>query len=158
MKETSIIHNLPSLKCCPLFHYELNNVNIQYYSTQDKLQTLKTPFILRVFYICVVFLFRYFTYLHFKCHALSLPSRLPGISLSHPPSPCFYEGVPPLLSPRPGIPLHWGIEPSQDQGCLLPLMSNKAILCYICCWSHGSFHIYTLVSGLVPGSPGVPVS
>ena len=37
-------------------------------------------------------------------------------------------------------------------------MPDKAILCYICCWSHGSFHIYTLVSGLVPGSPGVPVS
>jgi hypothetical protein len=31
-------------------------------------------------------------------------------------------------------------------------MSNKAILCYICNWSHGSLHGYSLVSGLVPGS------
>ena len=28
--------------------------------------------------------------------------------------------------------LHWGIELSQDQGPLLPLMTYKAILCYIC--------------------------
>jgi hypothetical protein len=27
--------------------------------------------------------------------------------------------------------------PSQNQGSLLPLMFNKAILCYICSWSHG---------------------
>jgi hypothetical protein len=35
------------------------------------------------------------------------PSRKP---LSHPPSPCFYEGAPPhahpLPPPHPGIPLH----------------------------------------------------
>jgi hypothetical protein len=37
-----------------------------------------------------------------------------------------------LLLPGPGIPLHWGIEPLQDQGRLLPLITNKAILCYIC--------------------------
>jgi hypothetical protein len=40
--------------------------------------------------------------------------------------------------PRFGIPLHWGIESSQDQGQLLSSMPNKAILCYICGWSHGS--------------------
>jgi hypothetical protein len=33
--------------------------------------------------------------------------------------------------PHPHIPLHWGIEPSQDQGPLLPLMPDKVILCYI---------------------------
>ena len=43
----------------------------------------------------------------------------------------------------PGFALHWGIEPSQDQGPLLPLMSNKAIICYICSWSHGSLHVYS---------------
>ena len=41
--------------------------------------------------------------------------------------------------------LHWGIEPAQDQGPLLPLMSNKAILCYICGWSHESLQVYSLV-------------
>ena len=75
-----------------------------------------------------------------------------------PPSPCFYEGAPYIsthtpLPPCPGIPLHWDIEPTQDQEPLLPLMPNKAILCYICRWSHGLFHVYPLVGGLVPGSP-----
>ena len=30
-------------------------------------------------------------------------------------------------------------------------MSEKAILCYIYSWSHGSLHVYSLVGGLVPG-------
>jgi hypothetical protein len=58
----------------------------------------------------------------------------PGKPISHFPSPCFYEGVPsptyPFPTPLPCIPLHWGIEPSQDQGPLLSLMPKKAILCY----------------------------
>jgi hypothetical protein len=33
-------------------------------------------------------------------------------------------------------------------------MSGKAIFCYICSWSHGSFHVYSLVGGLIPGSSG----
>ena len=33
-------------------------------------------------------------------------------------------------------PLHWGIEPSQDQGPFLSLMPTKVILCYISRWSH----------------------
>jgi hypothetical protein len=40
------------------------------------------------------------------------------------------------------------------KGPLLPLMSDKGILCYVCDWSHGSLHVYTLVGGLVPGSSG----
>ena len=51
------------------------------------------------------------------------------------PFPCFYVGAPPLtnplLPPNPGISLNWGISPSQDQGALLPLMPEKAIL-----WNH----------------------
>jgi hypothetical protein len=63
-----------------------------------------------------------------------------------PPIPplylCFYEGYSHLLLlPCPGIPLHWGIQPSQDQGPLLPVMFHKAILCYIRSWSHGSLHV-----------------
>jgi hypothetical protein len=38
---------------------------------------------------------------------------------------------------------------------LLPLMPDKAILCYICRWSHGSLHVYSLVGGLVRESSGV---
>jgi hypothetical protein len=47
-----------------------------------------------------------------------------------------------------------GIELSQDQKPLLPLMSNKAIFCYKCSWSHGSLHMYSLVGSLIPGSFG----
>jgi hypothetical protein len=84
----------------------------------------------------------------------------PETSYPHPLSPCFYEGVHapnhPLLPPasHPRIPLHWGIEPSQDQGPLLPFMPNKAILCYIFGWSHGSLHVYSLIDDLVLGSSG----
>jgi hypothetical protein len=59
-----------------------------------------------------------------------------------------------LLLPGPDILLHWGIESSQDQGPLLSMMTNKAILCYICSWSHGSLHVYSLVGGSGPGSSG----
>ena len=63
-------------------------------------------------------------------------------------------GVPltthPFLPPCLHIPLHWGIKPSEDQGPLLSLMSDKAILYYICSWSYGSLHVYSLVGGLVP--------
>jgi hypothetical protein len=58
------------------------------------------------------------------------------------------------LPPCPGIPPHWGMEPSQDQGSLFPLMSESAILRYICSWSHGTLYVYYLVGGLVPGSAG----
>jgi len=78
--------------------------------------------------------------------------------LSHPPSPCFYNGVPPPIhsfpTSHPNIPLHWGIKPWQDQGLILPLVPNKAILCYICNWSHGSVHVCFLGGGLVPVSSG----
>ena len=43
---------------------------------------------------------------------LGFPSEAPIIR----PSPC--SPTHPLLLPCPGIPLHWGIEPSQDQGSL----------------------------------------
>ena len=39
--------------------------------------------------------------------------------------------------------LHWGMEPSHDLGPLLSLISDKAILCYTRCWSHGSRHVYS---------------
>ena len=41
-----------------------------------------------------------------------------------------------LPLPGPGIPLYWGLESSQDQGPLLLLMADQAILCYICNQRH----------------------
>ena len=76
--------------------------------------------------------------------------------------PLFHSSIPcspthPLPLPCPVIPLHWGIEPSQDQGPLLPLMSNKVILYFMCGWSHCSLQVYALVHGLVPGKSGSTV-
>jgi hypothetical protein len=33
-------------------------------------------------------------------------------------------------------------------------MSDKAILCYICSWSHGPLHVYSLVGDFIPRSFG----
>ena len=91
---------------------------------------------------------RYFLYLHFKCYPLSwFPHLTPLPSIPSPCSPTY-----PLLLPGPGIPLDWGIEPSQDQGPLLPLMTNYAIFCYKCSWSHESHHVHSLVGSFVPGN------
>jgi hypothetical protein len=51
----------------------------------------------------------------------------------------------------PSIPLHWGIYwafigPRNSP----PIDAYKAILCYICSWSH----VYSFVCGLVSGSSG----
>jgi hypothetical protein len=51
------------------------------------------------------------------------------LPLSPPTSTC--SPTHPLPLPGAGIPQHWGIEPSQNEGPLLPLMTDKAILCYI---------------------------
>jgi hypothetical protein len=73
--------------------------------------------------------------------------------------PCFSEGVPPTTHPFPpphlSIPIHRGIEPSQDQEPPFLLMPNKAILCYIYGWSHGSPHVYSLFCGLLTLRSGV---
>jgi hypothetical protein len=45
---------------------------------------------------------------------LKIPYPLSFPLLPNPPTPI----------PGPGIPLYWGIEPLQDQGPLLPLMTN----------------------------------
>jgi hypothetical protein len=75
---------------------------------------------------------------------VSLPPRN---ILSHPHSPCFYEGVPPLthplLPPLPGIPLHWGIHwaitgprasPPTDSWQGHPLLHMQLEPCVIICW------------------------
>jgi hypothetical protein len=98
----------------------------------------------------------YFLYLHFKCYS-SLPSRN---FVSYHPFPCLYEGAPRPTHPflpstfQPWHSLHWDMAPHQAQGPLLPLMSNKAILCHICGRSHGTLHVYSLIVDPVPGSSG----
>jgi hypothetical protein len=112
---------------------------------------------LRVIFICIFLINKDFEHFSFLLDILFIYisnslSHSPPNPLSHPPSSCFYEGVPlsthPLQPPCPHIPLHWGIKPSWDQGPLLPLMP------YIYSWSHGSLHVYSLVGGLDSGSSG----
>ena len=79
----------------------------------------------------------------FRFYPSHLPLLLWGCSPIHP-----------LLPPCPGISLQWGIESLMYQGPLLQLMANKAILCYICGWNHGSLHVYCLVGSLVLGVLG----
>jgi len=76
--------------------------------------------------------------------------------LSHASSPASVRILPPTHSSphHPGITLHWGIKPSQDQRLLLLLMPDNAILYYIHCWSHEALQVNSLVGGLVPGSSG----
>jgi hypothetical protein len=104
---------------------------------------------------CVFFGWWYFIYLHFKCYhpssrfplhksAILSPSPLPSLSLTHSSRTA-------LASPyAEATSLH-------RQGPLLPQMPDKAILCYICSWSHGPIHIYSLASVLSPGAQGVGV-
>ena len=80
-------------------------------------------------------------------HSLVSPPKI------HYPLPLLPNLPTPI--PGPGIPLYWDIEPSQDQGPHLPLMTDQAILCYICSQSRESHHVFSLIDGLVPGSSGV---
>ena len=76
-------------------------------------------------YFHIVTFLDIFLYLHFKYYLLSrftLPKGPSPIPLSPLPSPC--SPTHPILLPRPHIPLHWDIEPSQDQGPFLPMMAN----------------------------------
>jgi hypothetical protein len=94
----------------------------------------------------IMALFFYLFTLHILSPFLFFPPQTP---LPNLPLPASMKVFPPH---QPSISLHLGIEPPQDQGSPLPLMPNKAILCYICSWGHGSLHVYSLVGGLVPGS------
>jgi hypothetical protein len=108
--------------------------------------------ILLLSFIRLIFFFiGYFMYSHFKCYS---PSSLNPYSI--PWLPYFDEDTPPpthlLLPHHPNIPLHWEIEPPLDQGAPFLLMPDNVILCYTGSWRQGSLHMYSLVSGLVPGS------
>jgi hypothetical protein len=112
------------------------------------------------FYGCVIFLHFYFLFVIlfiYISNVIPLPCFPSSNPLLHPLSPCLYEAaLPPTHPLLPYIPLHWSIEPPPDQGPSLPLMPDKAILYNRCSLSHGTFHVYSLVGSLVPGSTGGP--
>ena len=108
---------------------------------------LKAPthfFFLSFFFYWIFSLLTFQMLSSFLVYPLEPPYPIPSSPasirvFSHPPTHPF---LPPW---GPCIPLHWGIEPSQDQGSLLPLMPDKVIICYICNWRHDSLHVYSLV-------------
>jgi hypothetical protein len=109
--------------------------------------------------VCVcVCVYGYFIYLQFKCYPPSLfPLHKPGLPF---PSPYFYEGAHPrhpLHFTALALPCTGASSLHRTKGLPSQLMPNKAILCYICNWSHGSLHVFSLVGGLVPGSSEVSV-
>jgi hypothetical protein len=117
-------------------------------------QTSYTKFFLFLLFVFVFYFIGYFLYLLFKYFPLSRYTlQKPSIPILSPF--CLYVGAPPthpLLSSGPGIPLHWGMEQSQAQRPLLPLMSNKAILCRKWGQRHGAFLVFSLVGSPVPRS------
>ena len=100
------------------------------------------------------FFLGYFIYLHFKCYTPSqsplckpsIPFLLPFVSKMVLPHSSTHSCLTTLASPyaRARI-LH-------NHGPPLPLVPDKAILCYFC--SHGPIHVYSVVGGLIPESSG----
>ena len=92
---------------------------------------------------------------------ISNVTPFPGFPTRNPhPMPRTPASIMLFLHPHTPDSLSWhsstlGHQATQNQGPVLPLMPNIAILCYICGWSHGSLHVYSLICGLVPGSSGV---
>jgi len=67
-----------------------------------------------------------------------------GCSFTHTPTPC---SLPALAFPYNGTSsLH------RIKGLSSHWYPTRPILSYICCWRHGSLHMYSLDGGLVPGS------
>jgi hypothetical protein len=75
----------------------------------------KYPYIIFYFFLLDIF----FTYIS---NVISFPSYPSENSLYPSLSSC--SPTHPLPLPGPGISLYWGIEPSQDLGPLLPLMTE----------------------------------
>jgi hypothetical protein len=120
---------------------------------------LKILFLFLFFFLLLIILYLYISndislagYPSKNTYPISALSPFPFASImvlplshphSHPPQPQCSSILP-----------CFSIKPPQDQGPPLPLMSDEAILCYICIWRHGSFPSHPLVGGLVPGSIG----
>jgi hypothetical protein len=104
------------------------------YLTQD--DYFLVPFICQHISLCHLFFFLFLDILLnilfiYISNIIPFPGFPSANTLFHPLSPCFYEDAPAPTNPpqRPGIPLHWGIKPSQDEGPLLPLMPDNTPLC-----------------------------
>ena len=111
------------------------------------------------FYVYAYFINNYWLFYFFAFQKLSSFQVSPSNPHSKSPPFWFYEGVCPPMHPLPpycsNFFLSNGTKPSQNLVPPLPLMPDKPPLCYICCWSHGSLYVYSLVGVFVPVSSGV---
>jgi hypothetical protein len=114
----------------------------------------KKPFMFSL--ICVFLLIILFIY-------ISNVGSLPSLHYANTPSNSLHFAYKRLL---PHLPTHFHLTPlaspfagtkkcPQDQAPILPLIPDKPILCYLCSWSHGPTHVYSLIGSLVPGSSEV---
>jgi hypothetical protein len=132
------------------------------HSVGCQLALLTVPFTLQKIFSFMRSHFSFSFYWIFFLLRLQTLSPFPVSSTLKPPYPIpsppasmrVFPQLYPLQPPHSLITVHWGIEPSRDKGSLLSLMPNKAILCYIYGWSHGSLHMYSLIGGLVPENSG----
>ena len=89
----------------------------------------------------------YFIYIS---NVIPLP-RLKSVNLLyHPPSPSMRVLPHPHIHQHSSTPLEY--QAFTGPRASPPLMHDKAILSYICRWSHGFLNVYSLVGGLVPGN------
>ena len=97
--------------------------------------------LLFIFYwIFILFTFQMFSPFQVSLSKTSypiLPSPASMRVFSYLPTPIF----PPWHSPTLGHRTPSGPRASP------PTDANKAILCHICSWSHGSLHVYSLIGG-----------
>jgi hypothetical protein len=112
-----IISTLIYIYCTDIVHVHSRNIRLLISFLNEKLILISLSFL-----IC------YFIYLQFKRYPPSwFPLCKPPITF---PFPILLWGSSNTYpsSHSPSASLHWGIEPSQDQGPPLPLMLDKAIL------------------------------
>jgi hypothetical protein len=99
--------------------------------------------------VCIILRFSLFFFFYWPFHLFTFQMLLPFL-VSPPETPYLILHLPASMRVLPHSPtppsLPWcsnilehGF--SQDQEHLLPLVSDKAILCYICVWSHGFLHV-----------------
>lgn len=89
-------------------------------------------------------------------NVIHLPVFMSINHLFHPPSPFSMRVLPhstthPFIIPCPHIPIYYWILPWQNQGPLLPFVTNKTLLCFILHQSQESPHVYSLDGSLFAG-------
>jgi hypothetical protein len=100
---------------------KINKVNVSYKKIKEKKKENTSYYLFKKFFNCPhhFLLDIFFIYIS---NAIHFPNFLTENPLYPSLFPCYPTH--PLSFPGAGISLYWGLESSQDQGPLLPLMTN----------------------------------